>query len=260
MAHLLKERLRTWLFANSDIQTQLLDFYIIHETTKPSQELTYRLNHFQTKECNCRKHKAQKCSTAGTNSTFSVVHGPEHPLVVGLLYEHPITTHTIRGVGSESLLHCHAVSYQNHTEASAGSEAMMLCTSTFSYCLKHCFSLRAPGVKWECSSHRFSSWTCSLSSPYLHLLSDIQRHIFFSPPLAKCLPAGSNVRDIHHREVCGEDSPPGSALLSTPRPHPWKNPHTAPTQTRAQTSIYIIPCTFNFIFCLIWGLKKQKQK
>lgn len=134
---------------------------------------------FKPKNATAEKHKALKCSTAGTNSTFSVVHGPEHPLVVGLLYEHPITTHTIRGVGSESLLHRHAVSYQNHTEASAGSEAMMLCTSTFSYCLKHCFSLRAPGVKWECSSHWFSSWTCSLSSPYLHLLSLTFNAAFF---------------------------------------------------------------------------------
>lgn len=42
------------------------------------------------------------------NSTFPVVHGLEHPLVVGLLYEDHVTAYTVRGVVSESLLHGHA--------------------------------------------------------------------------------------------------------------------------------------------------------
>lgn len=178
---------------------------------------------FKPKNATAEKHKALKCSTAGTNSTFSVVHGPEHPLVVGLLYEHPITTHTIRGIGSESLLHRHAVSYQNHTEASAGSEAMMLCTSTFSYCLKHCFSLRAPGVKWECSSHWFSSWTCSLSSPYLHLLSLTFNAAFFFHHLLQnaCLQAAMS--ETPQRGLRGRFSSWFSPVIYTQTP-PMKKP------------------------------------
>lgn len=64
-----------------------------------------------------------------TNSTFPVIHGLEHPLIVGLLYEDPVTTHTVRGVVSESLLHRHAglISLiKNKSEASAGWDFMRL--------------------------------------------------------------------------------------------------------------------------------------
>lgn len=56
------------------------------------------------------------------HSTFPVIHGLEHPLVIGVLYENPVTTHTVRGVVSESLFHCYAgliSMIQNRTEASA---------------------------------------------------------------------------------------------------------------------------------------------
>lgn len=56
------------------------------------------------------------------NSTFPVIHGLQHPLVVGFLNEDPVTTHTVRRVVSESLLHRYAgviSKIQNRTEASA---------------------------------------------------------------------------------------------------------------------------------------------
>lgn len=58
-----------------------------------------------------------------TDSTFPVIRGLQHPLVVRVLDEDPVTAHTVRGVVSESLLHLHAGSASlitNATLTSAG--------------------------------------------------------------------------------------------------------------------------------------------
>lgn len=95
-----------------------------------------------------------------TNSTFPVVHGLEHPLVVGLLYEDHVTAYTVRGVVSESLLHGHAgVNLSDQTLTQTPLQVWRRCcllyeTSTSSsYCLERCLTLWDPVVKWECSSH-----------------------------------------------------------------------------------------------------------
>lgn len=62
-----------------------------------------------------------------------MIHGLEHPLVEGVFYEDPVTTHTVRGVVSKSLLHADVNSViKNKKEASAGLEAML---STFHFFL-----------------------------------------------------------------------------------------------------------------------------
>lgn len=174
-----------------------------------------------------------------TNSTFPVIHGLEHPLVVRFLYENPVTTHTVRGVVSESLLHRHAgvnSVIKKKTEATAGSDVV--------YFMR--LLLMACNTASECVILQFSGSVQVTDSDFLPfffpLLSlTFYAAIFFSPALAKCVPAGNNVRS-RHSPLSGlwrgrEDSPPGPALLYTPRPHLTED-HSLSIQ-RKQTSALI---------------------
>lgn len=141
-----------------------------------------------------------------------MIHGPEHPLVVRLLYEDPVTADTIRGVVPESLLHRHAdvnAVIQNKTEQAAGLEAML---STFHFFLLpetlfHSGILPLSGSVQATDSvpeHNSSSLFSSLSPL---VVSDILGSFFFPPQaFTKCLPAGYGVRSCHptHSGLWGE--------------------------------------------------------
>ncbi len=84
-------------------------------------------------------------------------------------------------------------------------------TSTSSYCLKPCFTEWDPVVKWECSSHWFSSWSLTpFFPPFLPLLSltfyaPVLFFCFFHQLLQNaCLRATMSEAAIHHRVVFGE--------------------------------------------------------
>lgn len=71
------------------------------------------------------KHRRLPCHWNSNNvkmedCTFPVIHVPEHPLVVGLLHEHPVTPHTVGGAVLGSALHLCAGLITNKSEASAG--------------------------------------------------------------------------------------------------------------------------------------------
>lgn len=179
-----------------------------------------------------------------------MIHGPEHPLVVRLLYEDPVTADTIRGVVSKSLLHRHAdvnSVIKNKTELCRfRGDAVYFPLLPIAW---NTFSVRDPAVKWECSSHWFSSWTQLLLPFFLPFSTCCLWNsllLFFHQLLQNaCLQATMLEAVTLHTVVCvereGEDFPHDLALLGTPQPHPLN--HTSPktlTKHRTKTNVCIV--------------------
>lgn len=138
-----------------------------------------------------------------TNSTFPVIHGLEHPLVVRFLYENPVTTHTVRGVVSESLLHRHAGVNSVIKKKQKPLQVQMLST-LWDFFLWPATLLQSA---WSCSlvgvfksliqiSSLFSSLCCLWHSMLLFFFHQLLQNA--------CLRATMSEAVIHHWVVCGE--------------------------------------------------------
>lgn len=188
--------LHSAFFANSSRHS----FYAFteHRTTTPAAEAQTELF---SKTCNCRETE---------NSTFPVLHGPEHPLVVGVLHEDPVTTHAVRGVGSESRIHRPAAALCTFTA--------MLCT--LSYCLKPCSSPRLLELSGSVQNTNSVPELAPCFPPYLRLLSPTFNatpplhppHLPHPTPLHPphhqllqnaCLQAAVSESAVHHRGLRG---------------------------------------------------------
>lgn len=219
--------LHSAFFANSSRHS----FYAFteHRTTTPAAEAQTELF---SKTCNCRETE---------NSTFPVLHGPEHPLVVGVLHEDPVTTHAVRGVGSESRIHRPAAALCTFTA--------MLCT--LSYCLKPCSSPRLLELSGSVQNTNSVPELAPCFPPYLRLLSPTFNATppptppttpppphptppTTPPALAKCLPAGSSVRERRSPQRSA-----GKIVLCARRPHPRKTLPESPNkpELRAQSTL-----------------------
>ena len=178
--------------------------------------------------------------------TFPVVHNPEHPLVVGVLDEDPVTTQAVGRVLSESVLHRQPgeiSEIRTPPEASAGREAFLsivrflLIASNAALCLRSCSRVSVSEPLIQFLNTRLSAFffLCLPSLTFYVLIFFFSQHA-----LAKCLPAGDDVRSCHSQrsglQSAGEDPPPGPALLCvlcyahtdpTHQTHLFKDPQRA---------------------------------
>lgn len=124
----------------------------------------------------------------------------------------------------------------------------VLCESSpSSYCLKHCFTVWDPVVKWECSSLWFSSSHKSYSLFSSLAVFDIQCYFDFFPHQLlqnACLQATMSEAIIHHTVICEEleDSPPDPALFS------WFQLSNNKVFNATNNQINMILFTFHILF------------
>lgn len=182
-----------------------------------------------------------------TNCTFPVIHNLEHPLVVGVLDEDPVTTQAVGRVVSESVLHRHPgdiSGIRTPTETSAGWEALLSTLWDFFLSPQTLLYACDPAAEWVRLSRWFSSSTQALVPFFFSLfaVSDILCAHFFSLSAGSCkMPACRrrcqelSLTTEWSLESGGRSStwtcPAMCAMLCTHGPHPPNTPHQRPSES-----------------------------